>query len=835
MILVPVSSFAHRVLSLLSASALATAVAAQCTNPTLRMAPNIGPDGGLVASTWWDPDGPGPANPLVVFGGSFRIAGMVASPKVVTFDPVAGSWGALPGIDAASSPYVLALCVLPNGDLVAGGRIGTVGGAPARNLVRWTGTTWATLGGGTDGDIVDMAVDGAGRLVVAGSFTEAGGVPAARVARFDGTTWTALGNGLTGVAQTLSIAANGDVIVGGDSLLAVSNADVARWDGATWSAVGGSIAGYVLDLLEDPAGLLVAGQFQSAGGVAGTRNLARWNGTAWTSLGMPAGLASEFLLVRSLLRTANGDLVVGGAANGAVAKLARLGGLGWVDLSVPTSPDRTSGVNTILEQANGDLLVGGALAGSSDLPVESVLRVSPSLGFQPVQNGLPLRATAIVEHASGDLYVGGAERRGYTTVWRRQGSAWGPIDNASGGGGPTTTILGLVALPNGHVVASAAGSFLTSSVPVAPSVSRWDGVAWTSLGALDDDALALLVEPNGSLVAGGRFTTIGGVAANGLARWNGAAWSAIPAPPGPVQALLRLPSGELVVATANRVYRQTVAGWLPLGWNILDVRSLALLADGTLVAGGGFVDAGGTLARFVARWTGTVWLPLGNGLSGTVTSLLPLPNGDLLAGGFFISTLAAPALGLARWNGSSWTQFGPGTREVADLAFTRNGDVLVAGSFVSAGTQPTKSVARITTSCPALAVSSGAGCVGSGGANVLATTSLPWLGSTFRSVASGLAPSSIAVHVLGAGPASVPLPSLLPPASAGCVLQVTPDALAALPTNAGSAIVALPIPNVAGLLGLVLHQQVVALELDPFANVVGASAGNVLVLTLGAF
>jgi hypothetical protein len=132
-------------------------------------------------------------------------------------------------------------------------------------------------------------------------------------------------------------------------------------------------------------------------------------------------------------------------------------------------------------------------------------------------------------------------------------------------------------------------------------------------------------------------------------------------------------------------------------------------------------------------------------------------------------------------------------------------------------------------------VSSGAGCVGSGGANVLATTSLPWLGSTFRSVASGLAPSSIAVHVLGAGPASVPLPSLLPPASAGCVLQVTPDALAALPTNAGSAIVALPIPNVAGLLGLVLHQQVVALELDPFANVVGASAGNVLVLTLGAF
>jgi hypothetical protein len=67
------------------------------------------------------------------------------------------------------------------------------------------------------------------------------------------------------------------------------------------------------------------------------------------------------------------------------------------------------------------------------------------------------------------------------------------------------------------------------------------------------------------------------------------------------------------------------------------------------------------------------------------------------------------------------------------------------------------------------------------------------------------------------------------------VLQASPDALAVVPTNAGTAAIALPLPNVSGLLGLVLHQQVVALELDPFANVVGASAGNTLLLTLGSF
>jgi hypothetical protein len=113
--------------------------------------------------------------------------------------------------------------------------------------------------------------------------------------------------------------------------------------------------------------------------------------------------------------------------------------------------------------------------------------------------------------------------------------------------------------------------------------------------------------------------------------------------------------------------------------------------------------------------------------------------------------------------------------------------------------------------------------------------SLPWLGSTFRSVANGLAASSLAVHVLGASPVSVPLPAVLPQASAGCVLQASPDALAVLPTNLGIATITLPLPNQSGLLGLVLHQQVVALELDAFANLVGASASNTLVLTLGSF
>ena len=38
---------------------------------------------------------------------------------------------------------------------------------------------------------------------------------------------------------------------------------------------------------------------------------------------------------------------------------------------------------------------------------------------------------------------------------------------------------------------------------------------------------ALAVLPNGDLIAGGDFTTAGGTTVNSIARWNGAAWSAL--------------------------------------------------------------------------------------------------------------------------------------------------------------------------------------------------------------------------------------------------------------------------------------------------------------------
>jgi hypothetical protein len=125
----------------------------------------------------------------------------------------------------------------------------------------------------------------------------------------------------------------------------------------------------------------------------------------------------------------------------------------------------------------------------------------------------------------------------------------------------------------------------------------------------------------------------------------------------------------------------------------------------------------------------------------------------------------------------------------------------------------------------------GAGCSG----NQLTAMSLPWVGSTFRSTASGLPTNGIAVEVLGFAPASVPLASLLPQGQPGCDLLLAPSLSAAQLLTAGSVGLQFAVPNDVALAGAQLWQQVLAVELDAQANLAALTACNALQLVVGAF
>jgi hypothetical protein len=113
---------------------------------------------------------------------------------------------------------------------------------------------------------------------------------------------------------------------------------------------------------------------------------------------------------------------------------------------------------------------------------------------------------------------------------------------------------------------------------------------------------------------------------------------------------------------------------------------------------------------------------------------------------------------------------------------------------------------------PARALGYGSTCTPPSGPLVLASTTLPWLGTTWVGTANGFASGSVALWVLGLQSAKLPLSALLPSAVPGCELLVEPSFVFEASPNGGVASLAIPLPLRGELLGLVAFEQVLQLD-----------------------
>ena len=127
----------------------------------------------------------------------------------------------------------------------------------------------------------------------------------------------------------------------------------------------------------------------------------------------------------------------------------------------------------------------------------------------------------------------------------------------------------------------AGGGFTNAGGVAANNIAKWDGAAWSPLGAdVNASVGALTVFDDGSgpaLYAGGAFETAGGVAASRVAKWDGQAWAS-------------LGSGLQGVSFPR-------------------VEALTAFDDGSgsgpaLYAGGFFASAGGLPELSIAKWQG---------------------------------------------------------------------------------------------------------------------------------------------------------------------------------------------------------------------------------------
>ncbi|MGB3968407.1 MAG: hypothetical protein WBO45_16855 [Planctomycetota bacterium] len=779
-------------------------------------------DGAVLASCLWDRDGSGPLAPVVVLGGVFTTLGNAASRGVAVFDPATGDCAALgTGIDPLSSgvTQVAALAVTLNDELIAAGRFSSAGGVVMNHVARWNGTAWQPLATGVPFAVNALAVLPNGEVV-------AGGSAAGWILRWNGTTWSGMGGGLGAAVNALAVLPNGDLIAGG--ALVLPGSYLARWNGTNWSPLPGGVDGGVLALLTLPAGdLLLGGGFANAGGVPAI-GIARWDGTTWSGLG--GGIPNP---VYALAQLGNGDLVAGGlfqSAGGVSAnQVARWNGASWTSigggLGLPYSPGVDLPVRTLLAAPNGDLLAGG-MFGSVGGDADFVARWDGAV-WRQLRAGTGGVIHASASAANGDLLVVGefttVEGVAARRVARRSGASWQPL-----GSGADAAVYAVLALPNGDVVIG--GSFTNVGGVPANRVARWNGASWQAIGSgLPGIVRSLAAGPGGQVLASGDFVDL-------VAVWDGQSWNGTGIATGFVltnpRELLPLPDGSVLGAVETSLSR--VSRWDGFSWSPLTPVGGA---GGGMVArlgNGDLVTAGSGIVR---RWNGTAWATLGGSLNGQIHSLLALPNDELLVGGAFTSLgTTTPLARLARWNGAAWTPVGAGANgTVFDLRWTLDGQVVAAGAFTQLAGVATGGLGALVTSCPASASSVGAGCAGSGGANALAASALPWLGSTFPSRATGMPANGLVVEVLGFGQTLQPLVAVLPSAGVGCVLATTPDLLRLHLPAANALDLALVLPNVASLIGGTFRQQVVPLELDTGGAIVGATSSNGLQLTIGAF
>lgn len=126
--------------------------------------------------------------------------------------------------------------------------------------------------------------------------------------------------------------------------------------------------------------------------------------------------------------------------------------------------------------------------------------------------------------------------------------------------------------------------------------------------------------------------------------------------------------------------------WSSLGTGVNNnVYSFAVdTINNELYIGGSFSIAGGYPATGIAKWDGTTWKTVGEGISGEVRSLLFF-NGELYAAGWFDTAGNVLAKNIAKWNGSNWDSLGAGLNGRALTMAEYNGQLYAGGYFDSSG------------------------------------------------------------------------------------------------------------------------------------------------------
>jgi hypothetical protein len=482
------------------------------------------------------------SGPALYAAGFFTLARGVPVNRIARWD--GANWSALGGgIGGPGSPYVSALTVFDGGSgpvLLAGGSFAEAGGAAARSLAKWDGTSWSEFEGGVSGSagtVLSLRVldDGRGpTLFAGGDFTEAGNVEVRGIAARRVERWAALGrrglNDNVYALRTFDDGTGSALYAGGDFGRAGGEplSFVGRWDGAGWSALGSGTNNSVraLAVHDDGTGpALYAGGAFTAAGDAPASYIAKWDGTSWSALG--AGMdGPNFPFVYALASFDDGNgaqLYAAGrftSAGGAPANyIARWDGASWSTLG--------SGVNgfvralAVFDDGTGPALyAGGEFTTAGGAPANRVARWNgTSWSALSSSTFLQVNALTVYDFGAGPRLFAGGQSNGGGIVMRWNGTLWGQTGGMSG------PVWALGTFDDGSGLALyAGGSFDVVGSQARNFIARWSGGSWGAVGSgMNQSVRALATLDDGSgpaLFAGGSFSAALDSHDSFLAKWG---------------------------------------------------------------------------------------------------------------------------------------------------------------------------------------------------------------------------------------------------------------------------------------------------------------------------
>jgi hypothetical protein len=481
------------------------------------------------------------SNGVVYAGGDFSTAGSTTANRIAKWNGI--GWSSLnTGSGNGLGGGGVSTIATSGTNVYVGGTFSyynsNIGAITANRIARWTGSSWQSVGSGTNNGLdpsgfsgivngIAASSDGS-QIYVAGTFSKAGAVDARNVAKWNGTDWssfqTGQNNGVSNTVKTIAIDTSGNVYIGG-GFTKVGTLDanyIAKWNGTTWSTLGsGSMNGVNGDVYEitiDGNDLYVVGNFTTGGGVTVNR-AAKWNGTTWEALG--------------------------------------------------------SGINTLpysVAVIGNEVFVAGFFSTVNGMTVNNIIRFNKTTGvWSPLGTGIGAGSLRKIVASGTNLYVGGSfSTAGGTNArniakWDTLTETWSPLGSGANNG-TTDGVFALAASGNTIYVGGSFTSVANYTV-TANRIAKWDGTTWSALGSgasngVNDFVDAIAVSGS-DVYVGGRFTTAGGTANRHVAKWNGMSWSGF-----------------------NGGVHQTLGG-TNYGWVYA-----AAVRDGDVYFGGDFITAG---------------------------------------------------------------------------------------------------------------------------------------------------------------------------------------------------------------------------------------------------